>query len=165
MTLEAALEERNMKASELIRRSGVSAPTIYNITSPNKEPYKTGVKADTLAKIAETLNAIIVIDANKPFLFDIILKEGKKMRTVKGTVLTMFGIVAAIVAVGCGDSINGCESTAQMFGWVFISLALLATALVLCALGVNAENEQADTERLKRLNRVPTHTNEWRDAQ
>lgn len=77
MTLEAALEERNMKASELIRRSGVSAPTIYNITSPNKEPYKTGVKADTLAKIAKTLNAIIVIDANKPFLFDIILKEGK----------------------------------------------------------------------------------------
>ena len=78
MTLESALEERNMKASELIRRSGVSAPTIYNITSQNKEPYKTGVKADTLAKIAETLNAIIVIDANKPFLFDIILKEGKK---------------------------------------------------------------------------------------
>lgn len=78
MTLEAALEERNIKASELIRRSGVSAPTIYNITSPNKVPYKTGVKADTLAKIAEALNAIIVIDANKPFLFDIILKEGTK---------------------------------------------------------------------------------------
>lgn len=29
MTLEAALEERDMKASELIRKSGVSAPTIY----------------------------------------------------------------------------------------------------------------------------------------
>jgi len=78
MTLEAALEERDMKASELIRRSGVSAPTIYNITSPNKEPYKTGVKAATLARIAEVLNAVIVIDANKPFLFDIILKEGKQ---------------------------------------------------------------------------------------
>lgn len=77
MTLEAALEERDMKASELIRRSGVSAPTIYNITSPNKTPYKTGVKADTLAKIAEVLNAIVMIDASKPFLFDIILKEGK----------------------------------------------------------------------------------------
>lgn len=77
MTLEAALEERDMKASELIRRSGVSAPTIY-ITSPNKAPYKTGVKTDTLAKIAEVLNAIVVIDASKPFLFDIILKEGTK---------------------------------------------------------------------------------------
>lgn len=78
MTLEAALEKRNMKAAELIRRSGISAPTIYNITSPNKEPYKTGVKAATLARIAEVLNAVIVIDASKPFLFDIILKEGKK---------------------------------------------------------------------------------------
>ena len=78
MTLEAALEERDMKASELIRRSGVSAPTIYNITSPNKAPYKTGVKADTLAKIAKVLNAVVVIDASKPFLFDVILKEGTK---------------------------------------------------------------------------------------
>lgn len=78
MTLEAALEERDMKASELIRKSGVSAPTIYNITSPNKTPYKTGVKAATLARIAEVLNAVIVIDARKPFLFDIILMEGKK---------------------------------------------------------------------------------------
>lgn len=78
MTLEVALEERNMKASELIRKSGVSASTIYNITSPNKEPYKTGVKAATLARIAEALNAVIIIDESKPFLFDIILKEGKK---------------------------------------------------------------------------------------
>ncbi len=78
MTLEAALEERDMKASELIRRSGVSAPTIYNITSPNKVLYKTGVKADTLAKIAQVLNAVVVIDASKPFLFDIILKGTKQ---------------------------------------------------------------------------------------
>lgn len=73
MTLKATLEERDMKASELIRRSGVSAPTIYNITSPNKVPYKTGVKADTLAKIAHVLNATIVINESKPFMFDIIL--------------------------------------------------------------------------------------------
>lgn len=78
MTLEAALEERDMKASELIRKSGVSATTIYNITSPSKTPYKTGVKADTLAKIGQVLNAVVVIDASKPFLFDIILKEGTK---------------------------------------------------------------------------------------
>ena len=78
MTLEAALEERDMKASELIRRSGVSAPTIYNITSPKKAKYKTGVKAKKKKKIAEVLNAIVVIDASKPFLFDIILKEGTK---------------------------------------------------------------------------------------
>ena len=78
MTLEAALEERDMKASELIRRSGVSAPTIYNITNSNRAPYKTGVKADTLAKIGQVLNAVVVIDASKPFLFDIILKGTKQ---------------------------------------------------------------------------------------
>lgn len=78
MTLKAALKKRNMSALELIHRSGLSEQTVYNITSPNKEPYKTGVKTETLAKIAETLNAIIVVDASKPFLFDIILKEGKK---------------------------------------------------------------------------------------
>jgi hypothetical protein len=74
MTLEAALEKRDMKASELIRRSGVSAPTIYNITSPNKAPYKTGVKADTLAKIAKVLNAIIVIDSQCSSVADVTQK-------------------------------------------------------------------------------------------
>lgn len=87
------------------------------------------------------------------------------MKTVRGNVLTILGIVAAIVAVSCGDTINGCESTVQMLGWAFVSLMLLATALVLRALGVNAEREYADTERMKKLNRIPTHTNEWRDAQ
>lgn len=79
------------------------------------------------------------------------------MKTVRGNVLTILGIVAAIVAVSCGDTI-------QMLGWAFVSLMLLATALVLCALGVNDENERADTEKLKKLNRIPAHTNEWRDA-
>ena len=147
MTLEAALEERDMKASELIRRSGVSAPTIYNITSPNKAPYKTGDKTDTLAKIAEVLNA-----------------RRDKMKTVKGNVLTILGIVAAIVAVSCGDTINGCETTVQMLGWAFVSLMLLATALVLCALGVSAEKEHEDNERMGKLNRIPAHINKWRNV-
>lgn len=87
------------------------------------------------------------------------------MKTVKGNVLTILGIVAAIVAVSCGDTINGCETTAQMLGWEFVSLMLLATALVLCALGVSAEKEYEDNERMRKLNRVPVHTNEWRDTQ
>lgn len=86
------------------------------------------------------------------------------MKSLKANVLCTLGIVVAIISVGCGDAINGCASIAEMFGLVFLSLALLATALVLCALGVNAENERTDTERLKRLNRVPTHSNEWRDV-
>lgn len=77
----------------------------------------------------------------------------------------MLGITLAIAAVGCGDTINGCGSIEAMFGWTFLSCVLLAAALVLCALGINSENEHEGNKRLKKLNRVPTHTNEWRDAQ
>ena len=87
------------------------------------------------------------------------------MKTVKGNVLTILGIVAAIVAVSCGDTINGCEITVQMLGWAFISLMLLATAFVLCELGVSAEKEHEDNKRMRKLNRIPVHTNEWRDTQ
>lgn len=73
MTLKAALKKRNMSALELIHRSELSEQTVYNITGPNKEPYKTGVKTETLAKIARVLNATIVINESKPFMFDIIL--------------------------------------------------------------------------------------------
>ena len=75
MTLKAALKKRNMSALELIHRSELSEQTIYNITSPNKEPYKTGVKTETLAKIARVLNATIVINESKPFMFDIELRR------------------------------------------------------------------------------------------
>lgn len=86
------------------------------------------------------------------------------MKTVRGNVLTILGIIFAIVAVSCGDTINGCESTVQMLGWAFVSLILLATALVLCALGVSAEKEHEDAKWIRKLNRIPAHTNEWRDV-
>lgn len=86
------------------------------------------------------------------------------MKTVKGNVLTILGIVAAIVAVSCGDTINECESTVQMLGWAFVSLMLLAAALVLCALGASAEKEHEDNKRMAKLNRIPAHTNKWRDV-
>lgn len=86
------------------------------------------------------------------------------MKTVEGNALTTLGIVAAIVSVGCGDTINKCDSMAKMFDWMLVSLALLVAALILCALGANAENKRADSEHMKKLNRIPTHTNEWRDA-
>lgn len=82
------------------------------------------------------------------------------MKTVKGNVLTILGIVAAIVAVSCGDTINGCETTVQMLGWAFVSLMLLATALVRAW----SEKEHQDTERMRNLNRIPVHTNKWRDV-
>ena len=85
------------------------------------------------------------------------------MRTVKGAVLTMLGIVTAIVAVGCGDSINGASNDWTMIGWAFVSFVLLAAALVLVGLGSCADREACESEA-KRLKRIPTHSNEWRDA-
>ena len=87
------------------------------------------------------------------------------MRTVKGTVLTMLGIVTAIVAVGCGDTINGCESTAQMLGWVIVSCGFLTTAILLCALAVSEEMGERSEQECRKIKRVAHHTNEWRDAQ
>ena len=85
------------------------------------------------------------------------------MRTVKGTVLTMLGIVSAIVAVGCGDSINGASNGWTMIGWAFVSFVLFAAAIVLVGLGSCADREACENEA-KKLKRIPAHSNEWRDA-
>ena len=86
------------------------------------------------------------------------------MKTLKGMALSMFGLVAAIVAVGCGDTIQGCQTTAQMLGWVIVSYGFLATAIVLCALAVSAEEEERSERERRKINRVAHHTNGWRDA-
>ncbi len=87
------------------------------------------------------------------------------MKTLKGAALSMIGLVSAIAAVGCGDTIQGCQTTAQMFGWVIVSCGLLATAIVLCALAVSAEEEERSERERRKIKRVAHHTNEWRDAQ
>lgn len=86
------------------------------------------------------------------------------MKTLKGTALSMIGLVAAIAAVGCGDAIQGCQTTAQMFGWVIVSCGMLATSIVLCALAVSAEEEERSERERQRIKRIAHHTNEWRDA-
>lgn len=86
------------------------------------------------------------------------------MKTLKGTALSMIGLVAAIAAVGCGDAIQGCQTTAQMLGWVIVSCGLLATAIVLCALAVSAEEEERSENERQRIKRIAHHANEWRDA-
>lgn len=87
------------------------------------------------------------------------------MKTLKGAALSMIGLVSAIAAVGCGDTIQGCKTTAQMFGWVIVSCGLLATAIVLCALAVSAEEEERSKRERRKIKRVAYHTSEWRDAQ
>ena len=77
----------------------------------------------------------------------------------------MLGLVAAIAAVGCGDAIQGCQTTAQMLGWVFVSCGFLATAILLCALAVSEEMDERSERECRNIKRVAHHTNEWRDAQ
>lgn len=87
------------------------------------------------------------------------------MKTLKGMALSMLGLVAAIAAVGCGDAIQGCQTTEQMLGWVFVSCGFLTTAIVLCALSVSAEEDKRSERECRKIKRVSHHTNEWRDAQ
>lgn len=87
------------------------------------------------------------------------------MKTLKGMALSMLGLVAAIAAVGCGDTIQGCQTTVQMLGWVIVSCGFLAIAIVLCALAVSAEEEERSERERRKIKRVAHHTNEWRDAQ
>ena len=87
------------------------------------------------------------------------------MKTLKGMALSMLGLVAAIAAVGCGDAIQGCQTTAQMLGWVFVSCGFLATAILLCAFAVSEEMDERSERECRKIKRVAHHTNEWRDAQ
>lgn len=87
------------------------------------------------------------------------------MKTLKGTALSMVGLASAIAAVGCGDAIQRCQTTAQMFGWVIVSCGLLATAVVLCALAVSEEMDERSEQECRKIKRVSHHTSEWRDAQ
>ena len=77
MTLEDAMRVRYFNINDLSRRSGVSRPTIYSILGKRKK-QKSSVRVDTLLKIANALNAKIVIKEKKPNGFDIILKEVKR---------------------------------------------------------------------------------------
>lgn len=86
------------------------------------------------------------------------------MKTLKRAALSMIGLASAIAAVGCGDAIQGCQTTAQMLGWVIVSCGLLATAILLCALAVSAEEDERSECERRRIKRVAHHTNEWRDA-
>lgn len=61
------------------------------------------------------------------------------MKTGKGTILCFMSILLAIVALGCGNAIEGATNGWAMLGYTFLALAV--------------------------FKRIPHHTNEWRDAQ
>ena len=78
--------------------------------------------------------------------------------------MSVIGLIVAIAAVGCGDAIQGCQTTAQMLGWVIVSCGLLAMSIILWALAVSAEKEKRSETKRQRIKRIAHHTNEWRDA-
>ena len=86
------------------------------------------------------------------------------MKTVKGTVLCFMSISLAIVSLGCGNAIEGAANGWAMLGYTCRALAVFFVALILAAIGVNAESERMEQESRK-IKRIPHHTNEWRDAQ
>ena len=85
------------------------------------------------------------------------------MKTVKGTVLCFISILFAIVALGCGNAIDGAANGWEMLWYTFLALALFFAALILTAIGVSAENKRIEQESRK-IKRIPHHTNEWGDA-
>ena len=95
---------------------------------------------------------------------DIQLWRWEKVKSIKANALCTAGISVAVISLACGDAIQTAGSTSEMFGWTFLSCVLLAIAIVLCAIGVNAENEKNGKKNHK-IHRVPHHTNEWRDVQ
>ena len=66
------------------------------------------------------------------------------MKTVKGTVLCCMSILLAIVALGCGNSIESAANGREMLGYAFLALAMLFVALILAAIGAIAENKCND---------------------
>lgn len=85
------------------------------------------------------------------------------MKSVKGTILVTVGILFSILSVGCGSLIENETTLGAGLFYAFLSILLLAVALVMCALGVTAENEYNDRKE-KKISRVTHHTNKWRNA-
>lgn len=85
------------------------------------------------------------------------------MKTAKGTVLCFMSISLAIVALGCGNAIEGAANGWEMLVYTLLALVVFFAALILAAIGVSAENERMEKESQK-IKRIPHHTNEWRDA-
>jgi DNA-binding Xre family transcriptional regulator len=74
MTITEAMQARNIRLRDLSRQSGVSRPTLDRILGKKKVFNKTGVRTETLLRIAKVLDADVVIDGTKPYYFELILR-------------------------------------------------------------------------------------------
>lgn len=86
------------------------------------------------------------------------------MKSAKGTIFVTVGILFSILSVGCGGLIENATTLGAGIFYTFLSVSLLAVALVMWALGVTAENEYIDRKD-KKISRATHHTNKWRNAE
>lgn len=86
------------------------------------------------------------------------------MKSAKGTILVTVGILFSIWSVGCGGLIENATTLGAGLFYAFLSVSFLAVALIMCALGITAENEYND-RKSKKISRVTHHTNKWRNAE
>lgn len=86
------------------------------------------------------------------------------MKSAKGMIFVTVGILLSIWSVGCGSLIENATTLGAGLFYTFLSVSLLAVALVMCALGVTAENEY-DDRKSKKISRATHHTNKWRNAE
>lgn len=87
------------------------------------------------------------------------------MKTAKGYMATSVGIIIGIVTVMYVGSPMKEWNFFSLLSRIFISVALFSLALILCDFGWRMYNDAIDEPKVKKIKRVPTHTNEWRDAQ
>ena len=74
MTLAEVMQARNMRLCNLSRQSGVSRPTLDGILGKKKVFNQTGVRTETLLRLAKVLDADIAIDGTKPYYFELTLR-------------------------------------------------------------------------------------------
>ena len=72
---------------------------------------------------------------------------------MKSNVCIACAILSGICAVGCGDAITQCVSFGGMLGYTALAIALMGLGIVLAALGVAADMDAEQEERLKYAHR------------
>ena len=72
---------------------------------------------------------------------------------MKSNLYITAAILSGICAVGCGDAITQCVSFGGMLGYTVLAIALMGLGIVLAALGVAADMDAEQEERLRYAHR------------
>lgn len=86
------------------------------------------------------------------------------MRIVKSYLAASVGIAIGIMAMMYVGSPMTELNFWTLLTRLFVSLTLFAVALIFCDFGWQMYNDAIGDPKVKKIDRIPTHTNEWRDA-